>query len=74
MLNFIEPLVLIVCLFVILREVILSEIHWYLLKRRVKRRHGTLSGLGFTLEYQAFLKENPGDDHEPLFIKKGAKK
>lgn len=64
MFDFLELLILIVCLFVILREVILSEIRWYLLKRRVKRRHGTLSGLGFTLEYQAFLKNYPEDKHD----------
>lgn len=64
MIDYIEPIVLIVALVILLREVILSEIRWFLLKRRVKRRYGTLSGLGWTLEYQAFLKENPEDDHD----------
>lgn len=62
--DFIEPAVLIACLVILLREVILSEVRWFLLKRKVKRRYGTLSGLGWTLEYQAFLKENPEDDHD----------
>lgn len=62
--DFVEPVALIVALIVLLRRVIFSEIRWFLLKRRVKRRYGTLRGMGWTLEYQAFLKENPGDEHD----------
>ena len=59
-----ELCVLIIFLVVLLHEWILAEIGWHILKRRVKRRYGTLSGLGATLEYQDFIKKFPRDRHD----------